>query len=127
MPVIHGLRGVASEAWPSRLLARPANLAVLRLPALGLRSAVRAKHNSPDLDGPVTMKDLQQLAVEWQLHRQAGFWDDNRTEDVLTAVSPRGASAPDRLASLHSCCALFGFVNVGTVCSTAGLVAACVG
>lgn len=39
------------------------------------------------------MKDLQQLAVEWQLHRQAGFWDDNRTEDVLTAVSPRPARA----------------------------------
>lgn len=45
------------------------------------------------------MKDLQQLAVEWQLHRQAGFWDDNRTEDVLTAVSPLPRHSPRPLPS----------------------------
>jgi len=66
-------------------------------PSYVSRRAVRAKHNTPDLDGPVSLKDLQQLAVEWQLHRQPGFWDENRTEDTLTAVSrPQGACAAAR-------------------------------
>lgn len=63
-----------------------------------LRRAVRVKHNSPDPNSAVSIKDLQQLAVEWQLHRRPGFWDENRTEEALLTVST-SAQAPNCLIS----------------------------